>query len=129
MLHLETTFHDSMNSQWIKSSPDLFIFLWHFLCHSECVRYGWVAYCDSHWLNATSAVTEHLHNIMMLWPFHSEWFPDCKTRNNVDSDLHRVPAKHFVKTNDPKEEALAILKGQGPVSNQKVDDTDLSDMP
>ncbi len=47
----------------------------------------------------------------------------------MDSDLHRVPGKHFVKKNDPKEEALAILKGQGPVSNQKVDDTDLSDMP
>ncbi|XP_052427113.1 unconventional myosin-XVB isoform X2 [Carassius gibelio] len=31
----------------------------------------------------------------------------------------RVPAKHFVKKNDPKEEALAILKSQGPVSNQK----------
>lgn len=66
---------------------------------------------------------------MMLWPFHLEGFPDYKTRNNVDPDLHRVPAKHFIKKNDPKEEALAILKGQGPVSNQKVDDTDLSDMP
>lgn len=47
----------------------------------------------------------------------------------MDFDLHRVPAKHFVKKNDPKEEALAILKSQGPVSNQQVDDTDPSDMP
>ncbi|XP_051958632.1 unconventional myosin-XV-like [Xyrauchen texanus] len=31
----------------------------------------------------------------------------------------KVPAKHFVKKNDPKEEALAILKAQGPVSQQK----------
>ncbi|RXN10191.1 unconventional myosin-XVB-like protein [Labeo rohita] len=31
----------------------------------------------------------------------------------------RVPAKQFVKKNDPKAEALAILKAQGPVSNQK----------
>ncbi|XP_039521070.1 unconventional myosin-XVB [Pimephales promelas] len=31
----------------------------------------------------------------------------------------RVPAKHFVKKNDPKEEALAILKAQGPVTKEK----------
>ncbi|CAM4711107.1 unnamed protein product [Leuciscus chuanchicus] len=31
----------------------------------------------------------------------------------------RVPAKHFIKKNDPKEEALAMLKAQGPVSKQK----------
>ncbi|XP_053367677.1 unconventional myosin-XVB isoform X1 [Clarias gariepinus] len=31
----------------------------------------------------------------------------------------RVPAKHFVKKSDPKEEALAILKAKGPVSPQK----------
>lgn len=42
----------------------------------------------------------------------------------MNFNLHRVPAKHFIKKNDPKEEALAILKAQGPVSNQKVDDTD-----
>jgi len=42
----------------------------------------------------------------------------------VNFDLHRVPAKHFLKKNDPKEEALAILKAQGPVTKEKVDDTD-----
>ncbi|XP_068074789.2 myosin XVB isoform X2 [Danio rerio] len=31
----------------------------------------------------------------------------------------RVPAKQFLKKNDPKDEALAILKSQGPVSHQK----------
>ncbi|KAK2866562.1 hypothetical protein Q7C36_002618 [Tachysurus vachellii] len=31
----------------------------------------------------------------------------------------RVPAKHFMKKNDPKEEALAILRAKGPVSPQK----------
>ncbi|KTG40000.1 hypothetical protein cypCar_00014931, partial [Cyprinus carpio] len=31
----------------------------------------------------------------------------------------RVPAKHFLKKNDPKDEALAILKSQGPVTQQK----------
>lgn len=46
----------------------------------------------------------------------------------MDFDLHRVPAKQFVKKNDPKAEALAILKAQGPVSNQKVEDGDLSDI-
>lgn len=47
----------------------------------------------------------------------------------MDFDHHRVPAKHFLKKNDPKDEALAILKSQGPVTQQKVDDTDLSDKP
>lgn len=32
----------------------------------------------------------------------------------------RVPAKSFVKKSDPKEEALAKLRGQGPVPQQKV---------
>ncbi|XP_037399869.1 unconventional myosin-XVB [Pygocentrus nattereri] len=31
----------------------------------------------------------------------------------------RVPAKHFQKKNDPKEEALAILRAKGPVTQQK----------
>ncbi|XP_016385916.1 unconventional myosin-XVB-like [Sinocyclocheilus rhinocerous] len=31
----------------------------------------------------------------------------------------RVPAKQFLKKNDPKDEALAILKSQGPVTQQK----------
>lgn len=45
--------------------------------------------------------------------------------NNVDFGLHRVPAKHFLKKNDPKEEALAILKAKGPVTQQKVQGVDL----
>lgn len=38
----------------------------------------------------------------------------------LESELLRVSAKHFVKKNDPKEEALAILRTKGPASTQKV---------
>ncbi|KAK3529081.1 hypothetical protein QTP70_016512 [Hemibagrus guttatus] len=40
--------------------------------------------------------------------------PEPKTFEPV-----RVPAKHFVKKSDPKEEALAILRVKGPVASQK----------
>ncbi|KAM3860002.1 unconventional myosin-XVB [Diretmus argenteus] len=35
-------------------------------------------------------------------------------------ELVRFPAKHFVKKNDPKEEALAMLQRNGPVPRQEV---------
>ncbi|KAK9965781.1 hypothetical protein ABG768_004852 [Culter alburnus] len=41
----------------------------------------------------------------------------------------RVSAKHFVKKNDPKEEALAILKSQGPVTQQKKQWVDMPPPP
>ncbi|XP_051769930.1 unconventional myosin-XVB isoform X2 [Ctenopharyngodon idella] len=41
----------------------------------------------------------------------------------------RVSAKHFLKKNDPKEEALAILKAQGPVTQQKKQVVDMPPPP
>lgn len=38
-------------------------------------------------------------------------------------ELLRVPAKHFLKKSDPKEEALAILRAKGPAPSNKVKNT------
>lgn len=38
----------------------------------------------------------------------------------LEFELLRVPAKHFAKKNDPKEEALAILRAKGAASSEKV---------
>ncbi|XP_016427701.1 unconventional myosin-XVB [Sinocyclocheilus rhinocerous] len=63
----------------------------------------------------TSPKPEPTSNIReIIKRYQSRPFPEPKAFEPV-----RVPAKHFVKKHDPKEEALAILKAQGPVSNQK----------
>ena len=38
----------------------------------------------------------------------------CPFSYTILHPLDRVPGRHFVKKNDPKEEALAILKSKGP---------------
>ncbi|XP_067285687.1 unconventional myosin-XVB [Pseudorasbora parva] len=66
--------------------------------------------------------TSNIREIIKL--YQSRPTPEPKAYEPV-----RVPAKHFVKKNDPKEEALAILKAQGPVSQHKKQWEDMSSPP